>query len=179
MIDGSNIDVANAALDGFVQTSNDQWSTRVLFRLINRADPQRNRHLLPAPTTTDYRKANLESTYQADFPPPYPYEMKTVTHSEYADQVRTSRVQHSLLSLFFFALRIRRSILISRGPIERWFRTLPIWINRNDRVSTHFTFNTLNMKMNRCVEMWAFSNRRIFLNWSLSNAFSFASISSE
>lgn len=60
---------------------------RSLFRLINRADPQRNRHLLPTANNTDYKKANLESTYNADFPPPYPYEMKTVAHSDYADQV--------------------------------------------------------------------------------------------
>ncbi|CAF1203875.1 unnamed protein product [Rotaria sp. Silwood1] len=70
MIDRSNIDVANAALDG----------------LLNRADPQSKHNVLPSRNPAEHEQANLASTYQADFPPPFPYEMKTVAHSEYADK---------------------------------------------------------------------------------------------
>ncbi|CAF3564983.1 unnamed protein product [Rotaria socialis] len=70
MIDRSNINVANAALDG----------------LLNRVDPQLKRNVLPSRNSAEHEQAKLETTYHADFPPPFPYEMKTVAHSDYADK---------------------------------------------------------------------------------------------
>jgi hypothetical protein len=56
-------------------------------RLLHRADPQNNQKILPSGNSSGHEQTNLETTYHADFPPPYPYEMKTVAHSEYADKV--------------------------------------------------------------------------------------------
>jgi len=92
MIDRSNINVANAALDGFVINNLFIFLMKYLFsfyfcRLLNRADPQSTNKILPLRNPSEHGQAKLETTYHADFPPPYPYEMKTVAHSEYADKV--------------------------------------------------------------------------------------------
>jgi hypothetical protein len=55
--------------------------------LLNRADPQSTNKILPTRKFSEYEQAKLETTYHADFPPPYPYEMRTAAHSEYADKV--------------------------------------------------------------------------------------------
>lgn len=71
MVDSSNRNVANASLDG----------------LLDKVEPSLRRTLLPTKNTAEHEKAKLETTYNADFPPPFPYEMKTVAHSDYADKV--------------------------------------------------------------------------------------------
>ncbi|CAF1322747.1 unnamed protein product [Adineta steineri] len=70
MIDQYNINVANASLNG----------------LLLKADPQLSGKVLPTRTSSMHESATLETTYHADYLPPYPYEMKTVTHSEYSDK---------------------------------------------------------------------------------------------
>jgi hypothetical protein len=59
----------------------------IFCRLLNRADPQSTNKILPLRNSSELGQAKLETTYHADFPPPYTYEMKTVAHSDYADQV--------------------------------------------------------------------------------------------
>ena len=86
-------------------------------RLLSRADPQLSRNILPSRNPAEYEKAKLESTYHADFPPPYPYEMKTVDHSEYADKVNESCAVIIFSHIFFY--RVTPSIRINRGHIEK------------------------------------------------------------
>ena len=59
-------------------------------RLIERVDPQIYRRLLPERNPSEQGKIELETTYHADFPPPYPYEMKTVAHSAFDGTADTS-----------------------------------------------------------------------------------------
>jgi hypothetical protein len=90
MIDRANINVANAALDGLEILDfyyRIQFFSR--YRLLYRADPQSNQKILPSRNSSKHEKNTLESSYHADFPPPYPYEMKTVAHSDYADKVNS------------------------------------------------------------------------------------------
>lgn len=88
MVDRANINVANAALTGFVLQNFIYQKTKNIYfsRLLNRADPQSTNKILPSRNPAEYEPTKLETTYHADFPPPYPYEMKTVAHSEYANK---------------------------------------------------------------------------------------------
>ncbi|CAF1134053.1 unnamed protein product [Adineta ricciae] len=70
MIDQANVNFANATLSGLLQRSDSQVTGKVL--------PPRNPPM--------HGSGSLESTYHADYCPPYPYEMKTVAHSDYADK---------------------------------------------------------------------------------------------
>jgi len=90
MIDRANINVANAALNGFAIKENLFFIYENLFsfsRLLHRVDPELNGKVLPSRNAAAREQTKLESTYHADFPPPYPYEMKTVAHSEFSDKV--------------------------------------------------------------------------------------------
>jgi len=59
------------------------------FSLLSQVDPQIAQKILPVRKPVEHGQARLETTYHADFPPPYPYEMRTVAHSDYADQVKS------------------------------------------------------------------------------------------
>jgi hypothetical protein len=103
MIDRANINVANAALDGYesLSSSNSRFFFSSWYRLLNQADPQSNQRILPQRKSSEHGQNTLESTYNADFPPPYPYEMRTVAHSGYADKVNSFRINSLITYLIF------------------------------------------------------------------------------
>jgi hypothetical protein len=71
---------------------------------------------LPIRKPSEHEQTNLETTYHADFPPPYPYEMKTVAHSEYADKVNNLILNTYICILFF---RVIQNIQINHGHIVK------------------------------------------------------------
>lgn len=102
------------------------FTSKLLFsrcRLLHRADPRSNQKILSTRNSSGHGQNNLETTYHADFPPPYPYEMKTVAHSEYADKVNQFRAYPLIISCCYRALP---NIQTNPGDTVKWFRILRI-----------------------------------------------------
>lgn len=94
MIDRANVDVANATLSGFVSRPHTHSALHFLVRLLQRADSNITGKVLAPRNPPMHGPTVTETTYHADYCPPYPYEMKTAVHSDYADKVSRATVDN-------------------------------------------------------------------------------------